>query len=275
MITKRLYISADIEGVAGVVSKAQTGPVGFEYQEARQWMTNEVIAVCEAATEVGVEEIVVSDSHGNAQNLLPDRLPSGVKLVRGWPRPLGMMQGIEMGRYEAAIFVGYHVGAGAMTGVLPHTNTGAFRAVKVNGRPASETLLNAGVAAHFGVPVILATGDDAYTRHVADLIDGIETATVKWSYGATSARTMLPQDACQIIREKTQSALSRRSNVQAQKMSSPVEVEVDLANHKAAELIAYLPMFERLSATTLKFEVPDMCDVVRSLRFLAKAATLE
>ena len=93
----RLYISADIEGTVGVTSTEQTGPAGFEYAQAREWMTNEVIAACEAAFENGITEIVVSDSHGNAQNILPDKLPAGVKLVRSWPRPLCMMQGIELG----------------------------------------------------------------------------------------------------------------------------------------------------------------------------------
>ena len=102
---KRLYISSDIEGVAAVASSEQTGVSGFEYQRAREWMTNEVLAACESAFECGIEEIVISDSHGNAQNLLPDLLPDKVQLVRGWPRPLGMMEGIDQGEFDAAYYL--------------------------------------------------------------------------------------------------------------------------------------------------------------------------
>ena len=87
----RLYISADIEGIAGVVSGEHTMPAGFEYNQAREWMTNEVLAACSAAFDNGIKDIVISDSHGNGQNLLLDRLPTGTQLVRSWPRPLCMM----------------------------------------------------------------------------------------------------------------------------------------------------------------------------------------
>jgi len=92
---KRLYISADMEGVAGVTTKEQLVVGGFEYQEARQWMTDEIIAVCNAAFQSGIEEVVVADSHSNGQNILIDQLPENVQLIRSWPRPLGMMQGVD------------------------------------------------------------------------------------------------------------------------------------------------------------------------------------
>jgi len=80
---KKLFISADMEGVAGA---QQLIPEGFEYQQARQWLTDEVLTVCTAATESGVDEIVIADSHSNGQNILVDQLPENVSLVRAWPR---------------------------------------------------------------------------------------------------------------------------------------------------------------------------------------------
>ena len=107
----RLSISADIDGVAGVVTFHQTGPKGFEYERARRWMTNEVVAACHAARDCGVTDIVVSDSHGSGENLLLEEFPEGVQIVRSWPRPLAMMQGVETGPFVAAFLLGYHAGA--------------------------------------------------------------------------------------------------------------------------------------------------------------------
>ena len=107
----RFYISADIEGIPGVVTREQGRAGGFEYEQARTWMTDSVLAVCTAAHEQGVEEVVVSDSHGNGHNLQLERMPDYVQLVRSWPRPLGMMQGIEVGEYVGAALVGYHAGS--------------------------------------------------------------------------------------------------------------------------------------------------------------------
>lgn len=105
----KVYISADMEGVAGVVNREQLVTDGFEFQQFRKFMTEEVNAAIEAAREAGATEIVVSDSHGTGLNLLMDLLPQDIQLVRSWPRPLGMMEGID-DTFSAAIFIGYHAG---------------------------------------------------------------------------------------------------------------------------------------------------------------------
>src|SRR5215468_10110180 len=77
----KIYISADMEGVAGVVTADQLLPQGFEYGRFREFMTNEVNAACEGAFAAGATEIVISDSHGNGENLLVEKLPKNVTLV--------------------------------------------------------------------------------------------------------------------------------------------------------------------------------------------------
>jgi D-amino peptidase len=114
----RIYISADMEGVVGVVTGEQLGPQGFEYQRFREFMTQEVNAAIQGAIDGGATEIVVSDSHGNGQNLLIEKLPRGILLVRSWPRPLGMMQGIDS-TFAGAVFIGYHSGTTNPEGVAP------------------------------------------------------------------------------------------------------------------------------------------------------------
>src|SRR2546425_11107109 len=101
---RKIFISVDMEGITGVVQPAQLGPEGFEYQRAREWMTAEVNAAIQGARDAGPADVVVCDSHGNGQSVLIDTLPDDVQIVRGFPRPLEMTQGID-DTFAAAMFV--------------------------------------------------------------------------------------------------------------------------------------------------------------------------
>ena len=116
----KVFISADMEGVVGVVTGDQLGPAGFEYGRYREFMTREVLAAIRGARAAGAGEIVVADAHGNGENLLIELMPPGVTVVRSWPRPLGMMQGIDSS-FTAALFIGYHAGTTNTRGVRAHT----------------------------------------------------------------------------------------------------------------------------------------------------------
>lgn len=269
MDKKRLYISADIEGVAGVVTIEQLMPSGFEYQRACEWMTAEVVAACEAAFEHGVDEIVISDSHGNGQNLLLDKLPDNVQVVRSWPRPLGMMQGIEVGNYVGALLLGYHSGGSDLRGVLAHTmSSRGIAEVRLNGEVASETTISAATAAQFGVPVIMVSGDDAYIEHANQVLGNVQGAVTKWAESTTSARNLLPREACQVIKAKVATALESVGQYQPYHIRTPVEVEVRLLNRKAAELLEYLPAIERVDSHTVRLVCEDMEAVNKFLIFL-------
>ena len=198
----KIYISADMEGVTGAVTNEQLGPEGFEYQRFRQFFTDEVIAAIEGAREAGADEIVVSDSHGNGQNLLIDQLPENIQIVRSWPRPLGMMQGID-DTFDGVMMIGYHSSTTNPNGVRAHTNSSArLSAVRLNGTEMSEGSLNAAIAGHFGVPVIMISGDDAVVKEVQSTLGNIEAAVVKWAYSFHSARTLHPSAGRALIRKK-------------------------------------------------------------------------
>ncbi len=275
MTVKRLYISADIEGVAGVVNREQLTPSGFEYQQAREWMTGEVVAACQAAFDSGIGEIVVSDSHGNGQNLLLDKLPDRVQVVRSWPRPLCMMEGIQQGEYSAALLLGYHSGATQQQGVLAHTLHGSgINEVRLNGEVASETVISAATAAHFGVPVVMVSGDDAYIEHAREVLDDIETAVTKWTCSFLSARTLLPKESRQRIADGVSAALSRVGEFRPKVLPGPIEVDVRCGRRYSAELLDYMPMIERMDAYTVRFIGEDMVDVSRYLSFLLASGVL-
>ncbi len=275
MTVKRLYISADIEGVAGVVSREQLTPGGFEYQQAREWMTGEVVAACQAAFDCGIKEVVVSDSHGNGQNLLLDQLPDRVQVVRSWPRPLCMMEGVQQGEYIAAMLLGYHSGATQKQGVLAHTLHGrGISELRLNGEVASETVISAATAAHFHVPVVMVSGDDAYIKHAKEVLGDIETSVTKWTCSFLSARTLLPKESRQCIADGVTAALSRVSEFQPKALRGPIEVDVRCVQRYSAELLDYLPMIERMDAYTVRFVGEDIVAVSRFLSFLLASGVL-
>jgi len=249
----KVYISADMEGIAGVVTQDQLGPSGFEYNQFREFMTAEVNAAIEAARDAGATGIVVSDSHGNGLNLLLDALPQDIQLVRSWPRPLGMMEGIDES-FGAAIFIGYHASAGNVGGIAAHTVSGrALSSIKINDIEMTEGGMNALIAGHFGVPVVMISGDEAAVREVTDMLGPIEGAVVKWHHSHTSGRTLMPEAAQALIKEKVQAGLKRRQQLEPFRIEGPLTLDMTYKNDKAAELIAYLPNVERIDNHTVRF----------------------
>ncbi len=264
----RVYISADMEGLAGAVSPEQLGPSGFEYQRYREIMTAEVMAAIEGARAAGATEILVSDSHGNAQNILIDRLPDDVRLIRSWPRPLGMMQGIDE-TFDAVLFVGYHSGATNPAGVRAHTFSSAnYYAVRLNGEPVPESVFNAAIAGHFGVPVVLITGDDVTVAELQAAVPGVEGAAVKEAISYHSADSMTPAAAQALIRRQAEAAVRNRARVSPYRLGGPVTLDLTFKNHRPAELLAFLPIVDRVDARTVRFVARDMVELAAFMAFV-------
>jgi D-amino peptidase len=264
---RKLFISADMEGVTGVVTGDQLGPGAFEYERFRRFMTDEVLAVIAAARAAGVREFLVADSHGNGENLLIELLPPDVQLVRSWPRPLGMMQGIDS-TFDAAVFVGYHAGTTNPQGVRAHTFSSArLTDVRLNGRSVPEGGVNAAIAGHYGVPVILVTGDDAAVEEVRAVVGPIEAAVVKWNYGFHSARTLTPEAGRALIEQRTAAAL-RGPRPRPFVLPGPVTLDVTFKHYQPAQVLALLPLVERPDAHTIRYVGADILVVSRFLQFV-------
>ncbi|MDQ3665452.1 MAG: M55 family metallopeptidase [Acidobacteriota bacterium] len=264
----KIYISADMEGVVGVVTGEQLGPQGFEYQRFREFMTQEVNAAIEAAFAAGATEIVVSDSHGNGQNLLIEKLPKNILLVRAWPRPLMMMQGIDE-TFAGAILLGYHTGTTNLEGVRAHTMSSARLAdVRLKGISMSEAGINAAIAGHFNVPVIMVSGDDALVKETAALLGDVEGAVVKTASGFHSAKTLMPEVAYQLIREKVRKAIGRIKEFKPYKLAAPIQLDVRFKNYRPSEVLSYLSIVERTDAHSIRFTGKDMIEVSKFLEFI-------
>jgi D-amino peptidase len=257
-----VLISVDMEGVAGVVTWDQTGPEGFEYERFRGFMTDEALAAVEGARAAGATTILVADSHGNGESLLIERFPADVRLIRSWPRPLGMVEGVDE-NVDAVVFIGYHAGASSPRGVLAHTINGSLTRMTLNGKAQSEGSWYGAIAGHFGVPVVMISGDDAAIADVRGSLGNIEAAEVKRALSSRAANSLTPQAATALIRERTQRAIEQRAKYTALRLTGPVEVELSFSNRRHAELLAMLPMFERSDAHSVRFRAKDILEASR------------
>jgi len=266
----KVYISADMEGVTGVASADQLGPASFEYQQARQWMTADVLAAIQGAREAGATEFVVSDSHGNGQSLLIDRFPNDVPvtIVRSFPRPLGMMQGIDSS-FAAAIFIGYHASTSSTTGVRAHTISSALLTkIAINGISMSEAAINAAIAAEYGVPVVMISGDDRIVEESKQRFGPIEGAAVKVAVGFHSAATMTPEAGQALIRKTAKAAVARRTEMRPYKMTRPLSLEISFKNYRPVELLGYLSSVQRIDSHTIRYVARDMVDLSKFIEFV-------
>lgn len=264
----KVYISVDMEGVAGAVTGDQLGPTGFEYVRFREFMTREALAAVNAAKEAGATEILVSDSHGNGENLLIELFPPDVRVIRSWPRQLSMMAGIDSS-FDAVIFIGYHSSTDNAKGVRAHTFSSArLTHVAVNGTAATEGSWNAAIAGYFGVPVVMISGDDAAIAEVRSLIGNIEAAETKRSLGFHSANSLTPQASYDLIAQKVKAALARRVEFKPFIVSKPVTVDVGFKHYLPSEVAAYLPIFERTSSHSIRFRARDMLEASDIMNFL-------
>ena len=264
----KVHISVDMEGVGGVVTGEQLGPTGFEYGRFREFMTKEALAAVEAVKAAGATEIIVGDSHGNGQNLLIDQFPQDVKIIRSWPRRLGMMAGVD-DTVDAAIFIGYHAGTNNAAGVRAHTFSSAnLTRVSLNGTNVTEGSWNAAIAGPFNVPVVMMSGDDAAIAEVRKVIGNIEGAETKRSLGFHSAMTLTPQAAAALIQQRVRAAIGRRGEFKPFKVQTPVTVEVSFKNYMPAEILAYLPTFERIDSHSVRFRAKDMIEASAIMNFI-------
>ncbi|HEY1913213.1 MAG TPA: M55 family metallopeptidase [Vicinamibacterales bacterium] len=265
---RKIFISVDMEGISGVVQPAQLGPEGFEYQRAREWMTGEVNAAIAGIRASGPAEIVVCDSHGNGQSVLIDQLPDDVRIVRGFPRPMEMMQGIDES-FSAAVFIGYHASEWTANAVRGHTISSArLLGVKLNGNEVSEGMYNAALAGQFGVPVAFISGDRLAVTQLQQVAPSAEGVIVKEPYGYHSALTVTPARGQAMIREGLTRAMAKLGSLAAYRLNGPINLEVGFKLTLDAERAAFVPGLTRSDAHSVKGTFRDMTEITRLLQVL-------
>ncbi len=268
----KVFVSADMEGIWGVVNAEQTSP-GGDYGAARAWMVDDVNAVVEGLYQAGATEVVVNDSHGSMRNIVASDLDRRASLITGTPKPLSMMQGIDPS-FDAALFVGYHARAGSAPAILDHTISSAtVRAVRINGRELPEMGINGAIAGYYGVPVVMLSGDTE-TCAQAKAIFGNEfvTAAVKEAIGRTAARLLPREDARARLTEAARQALAKRASIAPYKLSPPFTFELELNTSLQAEAPTLIPGVKRAGARTVTFTASDYIEGFKLLRALIALA---
>ncbi len=246
----RVHVISDMEGVAGIVKWQQVSGGEKLYDEGRALYTEEINAAVRGAKAAGATEIVVMDCHGaggayDFNSLLPELLDPACEYVvqQEWTEYTSFL---ESG-CDAALFVGMHAMAGSADGVLSHTVSGqAWQSLSFNGTFVGETGINAALCGHWGVPVVLVTGDRAVCKEAQGLLgDGLTTVEVKQGLGRFSARMKTPHEARELIEAGAKKALSDLSAVAPYDSGKPCEIEIvfttpdrlrEYANRKAVEV---------------------------------------
>ncbi len=262
----KIFISTDFEGVAGIVDWDQIMANGRDYEMGRRLLIDETNAVIDGALEAGATEVVVNDSHSFMRNIPPAELHGRATYISGKHKPLYMMEGLDSS-FDAIFFVGYHGSIGASHAVLSHSyNPRAIWEVKINGRIVGETALNALVAAHYEVPIVLVTGDQVTAQEAREVLPTVECVVVKEAITRYAAASLHPQVACEQLRQGAMRAIQGLANQKPPQFDLPVHVEVTFLTADMAESATWLRGVEPVAgqSRTVMFEGTNMLALFRT-----------
>lgn len=236
----KVFISTDFEGVAGIVDWDQIMVGSSDYEMGRRLLVGELNAAIDGALAAGATEFVVNDSHSSMRNLPPDLLQGQARLITGKHKPMYMMEGLDAS-FDAILFLGYHGSIGASQSILSHTyNPRAIWEVRINGEIVGETALNALVAAHYGVPIALVTGDQVTAIEAQRLHPAPVCVEVKRSISRYASESLHPDAARALIHAGAKRALSSDKPPTAPVFETPTQIEVTFLTADMAEMSAWL-----------------------------------
>ncbi len=261
----RVYITTDLEGVAGVLLDSQVG-VGSsgdaEYQRARRLLTQEVNAAVEGALAGGATEVLVDDGHASGSNFVFEELHPGARYVMGHTRP-NWLPGLSEG-FDATFFIGCHAMAGTQGAVRDHTMSSvAWHNLWVNGKRMGEIGLWACIAGHYGVPCVLMSGCAKACEEAASLVPGIETVETKRALSRYSAILEPAEKVQAMIRERAEQAVAKAKTIPPYRLDTPVEIRVEYNLTGQADGVTIMPGRERLDARTIAYRGADILEATR------------
>jgi D-amino peptidase len=264
----KILIAADMEGITGVVCWDHVSPDHTEYPRFRRLMTGDVNAAIRGAFEGGADEVVVTDGHAYGRNILIEELDSRARLNSSSVSPFSMVQGVDDG-VQGVIFVGYHARVGSQNAILDHTwSSERVANLWINDQLIGEAGLNAAVSGHFGVPVIMISGDQTVCAEAAALLDNIETVVVKVASGRMAAECLPPAVSQEKIQIGARKAVERLVKGQAPKplhIPSPITAAIDFTNSEMADRASLLPGTRR-DGRRLEYSATDMPTIYAMMR---------
>lgn len=271
----KILIAVDMEGITGVTTWDQVTPGHAEYARFRRLMTQDVNAAIRGAIDAGADEILVADGHWNGSNILIEELDPRARLNSGSPSPFSMMQGIDE-TVDGVFFVGYHARNGSPNAVLDHTwSSKTVANVWLNDILTGEYGLNAAVAGHFGVPVVMATGDQTACSQVIELLGEVETAVVKQATGRFAAECLAPALTQGMISDAASRAVTRLLEGDAPDpfvLDTPVRVTVEFFTSDMADKASRIP-FTRREEMRVSMSVEEMASAYSGFRSMVSLAS--
>jgi D-amino peptidase len=263
---KKVYISADMEGISGIVGDDQVSAEGAEYGRSRKLMAEDVNAAIRGALAGGASEIVVNDSHGSQRNLLPEDLDPSARLISHSFKRFGMMEGLDE-TFAAVIFIGYHAKADTPAGLFAHTGSGVLRDLQIDGRSVGEGGMNTMLAAWYGVPVVLVTGDDVAVGQVKEVATAARGVVVKRAINVRAAELRSLRESRREIEAAARDAVAGAKKIAAQRASA-VRVRMRYRNFTYPEIATAFPAIRQIEPDTIEFTADTMPEAYRLIRVL-------
>lgn len=267
----KLFISVDMEGITGLVDYTQVDSGKHNYERSRIIMTDEANAVVESAFKSGCKEVFVNDSHSKMNNLLIERFHPETQVITGDVKPYSMVQGLDSS-FTGAIFTGYHARA-SVPGVMSHSMIFGVRNMYINDVTIGELGFNAYVAGHYGVPILMAAGDDRAALEAEQLIPNITTAIVKKTISRSAVTTLTPAKAQDLLKEKTALALKNKDKVKPLIPPNNPLLAIEFANYGQAEWANLMPGTELVpGTTTVRFQAKDILEAYQAMLVMTELA---
>ena len=270
----KILIAADMEGITGVTTWDQVTPGHAEYVRFRKLMTQDVNAAIRGACEAGADEVIVADGHWNGSNILIEELDARARLNTGSPSPFSMMQGIDES-VDGVMFVGYHARNGSPNAILDHTwSSSTVANVWLNDILTGEYGLNGAVAGHFGVPVIMVSGDQTACAQVVEILGDMETAMVKQATGRYAAECLPPQVAQEMIFMSAARAVTRLGDGDTPDpfvLDTPVRLTVEFFKSDMADRASRIPFTQR-DGTRVSLTTQEMASAYSGFRSMVTLA---
>lgn len=265
----KVFISVDMEGIAGVVTSAECGSSGSDYGYFRRIMSKEANAAVLGAFDAGATEVVVRDSHGSARNILPDLLDPRARLIRDWSGgPQGMMEGLDE-TFDAVVFIGYHARAGTPDAIIDHTSSGNVTDFAINGVSLPEAGYNALIATHYGVPVVFLAGDQAIVDQARELFGEVATVATKEGIGAAS-NGLHPETAAELIRAGVADAVANRDRYGLFDLEKPYTLTLKLKTEQSVWNGSWFPGARRTGDWELTYTGDEILEVMYAFNVMKR-----
>ena len=270
---RKVYISVDMEGISGISGSDQLAPGGSEYGRSRKLMAEDTNAAIRGALAGGATEIVVNDSHGVQRNLLPEDLHPSARLISHSFKRYGMMEGLDES-FDAVIFIGYHAKASSPAGLFAHTGSGVVRDLQINGRSVGEGGMNTLLAAWYGVPVVLVTGDDVAVAEVKAVANTARGVAVKRAINVRAVELVSLEKARKEIESAARDAVAGAKKLTPQRRG-PFQVQMQFRETLIPEVAEAFSTIRRVDPETVSFSAETMPAAYRLIRVLYRFISVE